>query len=361
MSLFVDVTDRPAPSSLDFWDPVIITRAEIEAEVSRLSRLEPPGNGRRESLIVHPRATAPGNGLAPGIRVTLSVLLPGEGTAPIRHNSTQVSFCVSGGGTAVVGNKKFTFGQFDVWNHPSWTTYRHINDTDAAQVRITYSNAPVLDQLGVHLVEDSPSDDATDKVTEPEESTAENANPFGVFELTDEGAWLMPYEQLINPPNIDSPALYWPWQRVKDYLEKLTALGAGYKGRRLYLLYNPTTGRTNGTTPNFFATMTIRPPNIVDRPHRHVSAAINYYFHGRGHSLVNGTRYDWEAGDLMLSAPGWAVHHHASGPDEHVHELTIQDQPFHIALESLLWQEDLKRKARLLGVQSGFATNRSAQ
>lgn len=358
MTLFVDVSNRPVPTTLDFWDPVLITKAEIDSEISRLSELPTPANGRRESLIVHPKATAPGNGLAPGIRVTLSVLLPGESTAPIRHNATQVSFCISGGGTAVIGDKKFSFGQFDVWNHPSWTTYRHINDTSSTQVRLTYSNAALLDQLGVYLVEDDPSD----KTSEPVEKVAESeASPFGVFQLTDEGAWLMPYEKLISPPDIESPALYWPWQRVKDNLDKLSALGSEYRGRRLYLLYNPATGRTNGTTPNFFATITIRPPKIVDRPHRHVSAAINYYFHGSGHSLVNGKRYDWQAGDLMLSAPGWAVHHHASGPDEHVHELTIQDQPFHIALESLLWQEDLKREARLLGTQSGFVTNRPAE
>jgi gentisate 1,2-dioxygenase len=360
MSLFVDVTDRPAPS-LDFWEPIVISRAEIEAETDRLRQLDPPASGRRESLIVHPRAAAPGNGLAPGIRVTLSVLLPGESTAPMRHNSTQVSFCIDGAGTAVVGNKKFSFGQFDVWNHPSWTTYRHINDTGAPQVRLTYSNAALLDQLGVHLVEENPSDDAADAVAEPEEPGADKQNPFGVFQLTDEGAWLMPYEKLVSPPNVESPALHWPWQRVKDNFDKLTTLGPSYRGRRLYLLYNPATGRTNGTTPNFFATMTIRPPKIIDRPHRHVSAAINYYFHGSGHSLVGGKRYDWEAGDLMFSAPGWAVHHHASGPEEYVNELTVQDQPFHLALESLLWQEDLKREARLLGVQSGFDTNRSAQ
>ena len=55
-----------------------------------------------------------------------------------------------------------------------------------------------------------------------------------------------------------------------------------------YLLYNQITGRTNGTTPSFFATMTVRPPNIIDRPHRHASAAINYYFSGAGYSRVGG-------------------------------------------------------------------------
>jgi gentisate 1,2-dioxygenase len=119
------------------------------------------------------------------------------------------------------------------------------------------------------------------------------------------------------------------------------------------------TGRTNGTTPNFFATMTLRPPKIVDRPHRHSSAAVNYYFSGSGRSTVEGKVYEWKAGDLMLSAPGWAVHNHASF-DEPVYELTIQDQPLNIAMESLLWQESLKEPPALLGTEEGFATNRAA-
>ena len=48
------------------------------------------------------------------------------------------------------------------------------------------------------------------------------------------------------------------------------------------------------------ATITIRPPGIIDRPHRHTSAAINYYFHGTGYSVVEKKRFDWKAGDLML-------------------------------------------------------------
>ena len=37
----------------------------------------------------------------------------------------------------------------------------------------------------------------------------------------------------------------------------------------------------------------------------------------------------------------------------------MQDQPLNIAMESLLWQEDLKRPPRVLGAEPGFATNRS--
>jgi gentisate 1,2-dioxygenase len=179
-----------------------------------------------------------------------------------------------------------------------------------------------------------------------------------VFRLTEDGAYLMPYEELINPPRVESQPLHWPWPQVRAHLDRLgETLGREYVGRRLYLLFNPATGRTNGTTPNFFATITIRPPRIVDRPHRHTSAAINYFFAGRGRSVVEGVVHEWKAGDLMLSAPGWGVHNHASY-DEPVYELTIQDSPLNIAMESLLWQEDLHKPAAVLGVQPGFRTNR---
>jgi gentisate 1,2-dioxygenase len=360
----VDLTDTPlghgpisdlVPSN--GWSPLIVTGAEIEAEIERLASLPKPSNGRRRVQFVHPSATTPGNGFAPGIAVTLDVLLPGERTAPIRHNSTQVNFCIRGSGHTVINGKVIKFGEYDVWNHPSFAVYEHVNDSDSIQVRLTYSNAPLLEMMRVHLIDEDPDPAATAHSGGDDEEDSRGKSPFGCFQLTEEGAWLMPYELLINPPAVESKALYWPWAEVRANLDKLAALGKEYIGRRLYLLYNPMTGRTNGTTPSFFATMTIRPPKIVDRPHRHVSAAINYYFKGRGRSTVDGKTYEWGPGDLMLSAPGWGVHNHASY-DEPVYELTVQDQPLNIMMESLLWQESLKEPPSLLGAEVGFATNR---
>ncbi len=337
------------------WPPVTITREMIAAEVERLADAPRPANGRRQTLLVHPRAPTPGRGLTPGVQVSIDVLKPGESTAPIRHNSTQVNFCIRGDGRTVIGDREIGFSQYDVWNHPAYATYAHHNDGRDLQVRLTYSNAALLEMMRVHIVDESPnaSSQAREIVDDPRQR-----NPYGTFPLGDAGAELMPYEILINPPAVASRALHWPWQAVRENLEKLQSLGEDYVGRRLYLLYNPTTTRFNGTTPNFFATMTIRPPHIVDKPHRHVSSAINYYFSGSGYSRVEGKRYEWRAGDLMVSAPGWAVHNHASN-DESVFELTIQDQPLNIFMESLLWQEDLSLPPRILGTDAGFVTNRS--
>lgn len=360
MARIIDVSGARAPKSLVLWEPTIIAREEIEGAVERLAALPRPANGRREAILAHPRATAPGWGLAPGIRVTLSVLKPGEETAPLRHNATEVNFCIRGRGVAAISGREIAYGRYDVWNTPSFQTCTHQNDGADLQVRLCYSNAPLLEMLNIHFLDETPPA-ALAAVRDPAEDGDRDDprcdSPYGMIRLAN-GARLVPYETLINPHPVRSRAYHWPWSEVREHLDRLAALGPAYLGRRLYMMYNPMTGRTNGCTPSFFATITIRPAGIADRPHRHVSAAINYYFKGSGHSIVEGRRYDWKAGDLMLSAPGWATHAHAAH-DEPVYELTVQDQPLNIAMESLLWQEDLNRPPALLGSEPGFGTNRS--
>ena len=258
----IDCSDTPA-QPLALWPAVRISGEDIEAEIERLASLPAPENGRRSSLIVHPNASPASRGLAPGIRVSLSVLKPGEQTQPIRHNSTHIDFCIQGTGSAMVAGQSIAFGQYDVWNTPSMTPYWYSNHGDELQARLTYSNAALLEMMNVHVVDENPPVQETSASAEPQEETQQKKvqqNVFDTFQLSPEGPHLMPYERLINPPVVASQPWHWPWKNVKQELDKLVALGKDYVGRRLYLLYNPATGRTNGTTQNFFATITIRPP-----------------------------------------------------------------------------------------------------
>src|SRR5688500_15652468 len=107
---FVDRTGE-APRPVEWWDPLVIPREDIEGEIERLASLPRPDDGRRRSVIAHPMAEEPGLGLAPGIEVALEVLLPGEETTVIRHNSTSVGFCIAGSGEAQIGEKRFAFDQ----------------------------------------------------------------------------------------------------------------------------------------------------------------------------------------------------------------------------------------------------------
>lgn len=358
--MFMDVSGAE-PREQDPWESVVIPKETIEAEIERLASIPRPANGRRASLIRHPKSTAPGFGLAPGIDVTISVLKPGESVDPIRRNSTQLDMCLRGEGAVSVAGREFGIGWRDVWNTPSMQVQSARNTGRDLFVRLTYSNAPLLEKLEVHYVEENPPVKAIEDRAGAikRQSSARRAREMAEnIALGEDGARLLGYEYLIDIDVIESKALIWRWLEVQKHLPQIKAIGRGYSGRRLYVLYNPATERRNGTTHSFFATISSRPLEVVDAPHRHSSAAINYYLLGHGWSKVNGRHLEWKAGDLMLSAPGWAIHGHAS-KEESISSMTVQDHPLHIAMESLIWQETLEGPVLALGSEAGFESNRA--
>src|SRR5271156_5239653 len=117
-AVVIDRTGQPLAASSyenirpsDSWPPITITAAQIQELIERLTDHPRPPNGRREAVLAHPQAVAPGQGLTPGIQVILSVLKPGEETTPVRQNSTQINFCILGGGHALIGDKRIDFGK----------------------------------------------------------------------------------------------------------------------------------------------------------------------------------------------------------------------------------------------------------
>ncbi|MEZ5075921.1 MAG: cupin domain-containing protein [Solirubrobacterales bacterium] len=353
-AVFVDRSGR-APDQFRPLKPLLITKEEIEAEVERLC--VGPFRGSRRVEIVNP-ALRQNGGLYPAVTVSLNVLLPGERTAPHRHNSSVVNFAIRGKGSSVIGGRTVEWGLHDTWSTPPWMVHQHVNDTDEISVRLSYSNSGLLDLLGVHVFEDADDLDPNQPMGDPEAELERSARGETIG---DDGAAVLTYEQLISPDPPYQPALHWPYEEIHRRLQELRSLGQEYKGRRLQLMYDRSTGRSQGTTSTFFATITMRPAGIVDVPHRHTSAAVNYIFGGRGWSIVGGQRYEWGAGDLMLTAPGWMNHGHAAYEGEDVYELTIQDSPLQIAIGSLLWVENLKDdRTEALGVTKGYETNRDA-
>jgi gentisate 1,2-dioxygenase len=349
---FVDRSGQ-VPSDYRPLQPLLISKAEIEDQVERLC--EGTFRGSRRVEIVNPALMQSGS-LYPAVTVSLNVLLPGERTTPHRHNSSVVNFAIQGSGETVIGGRTVSWGKWDTWSTPPWMVHQHINDTDEVQVRLSFSNSGLLDLLGVHVFEDATDLDANQPMGDP---GAELEKSVRGETIGADGAALLTYEQLISPEPPYQPALHWPYKALHDRLQKLRALGQEYKGRRLFLMYDRSTGRSQGTTSTFFATITMRPAGIIDEPHRHTSAAVNYIFRGRGWSIVGGQHYEWGAGDLMLTAPGWMNHGHASHEGEDVYELTIQDSPLQIGIGSLLWVENLKQeRTEALGVTAGYETNR---
>ena len=52
--VFKDQSGVSHEKPLDLWPSIVISKAEIDAEIERLADLPAPANGRREALIVQP-------------------------------------------------------------------------------------------------------------------------------------------------------------------------------------------------------------------------------------------------------------------------------------------------------------------
>lgn len=360
----IDVSGAP-PRTQALWPTVVLPKAAIEREIERLASIDRPADGRRAAAVNHPMNTGPVPAYAPGIDVHIQVLKPGEETQPVIRSSALVDMCISGNGTVRIGNTSFDVEKFDVWNTPSMVPFSYRNDSEQLFVRLSYSNAPLLERLEVHYVDSKPSApmDAKAAFASAQGSVKGAATPRAresapPIPIGQDGAQLLGYEWLIDIDTVESKALHWPWKAVSPHLANVYGMDLAYTGRHLYVLYNPATERRIGTSHSFFATIAKLPPGKVDRPHRHSSAAINYIMWGHGKSVVNGEKIEWQEGDLHFSAPGWSVHNHASR-EQGFMALTIQDHPLHIAMESLLWQETLKEPILKLGSNDGIQTNLS--
>lgn len=345
-----EALDLPTP-----WAPMKVARVDIEATIERLAQLPAPVTGRRCALLVHPEST--GRGMSPGIEVSIEVLLPGERTVPLRRNSSLVEISIRGSGTVEVADTVIALAQYDVCNVPSMKPHSYSNNGTELWARLSYSNAPLLALLGTHYYEGvaadwkpTPSVDGPIDMDGPGEYTRDTAPDY---EVSPTGARLRGYEFLVDIEPVLNRPLHWPYLKMSGLLSHEPR----DKKRTIMALYNPATERKQGATGSFFVTLSQIPPGHSTpregRGHRHSSVAINYHFAGSGYSIVDGQRIDWEAGDLLLSAPSWREHaHYFSETGMSVY--TVQDHPLHIGMESLIWQENMEGQILALGSDAGL-------
>jgi gentisate 1,2-dioxygenase len=105
---------------------------------------------------------------------------------------------------------------------------------------------------------------------------------------------------------------------------------------------------------NGFDTRTMRAhlseikPGTFGGCHRHTNEAIIRILEGRGHSLINGERVDWEAGDVLF-VPVLAWHQHFNDdPDKRVLYYAVTTVPLtqHLGYFRIDYPEDVPEQER---------------
>ncbi len=73
--------------------------------------------------------------------------------------------------------------------------------------------------------------------------------------------------------------------------------------------------------------------------HRHNIEAVIYILQGRGYSVIDGVRYDWEPGDF-LCVPIFAWHRHLNPSDENMIYVAATTGPLGMALGTAIYEDD---------------------
>jgi len=103
--------------------------------------------------------------------------------------------------------------------------------------------------------------------------------------------------------------MHYRWKDTYPALKKL-AEGAPnpYEGYAMEYV-NPLTG--GSTLPTLSCWIQLLKPSQRTQSHRHTSTVLYHAFRGRGTTVINGQKFDWEQGDNFV-VPLWHWHEHAN-------------------------------------------------
>lgn len=73
--------------------------------------------------------------------------------------------------------------------------------------------------------------------------------------------------------------------------------------------------------------------------HRHTVEAVIYFMRGHGYSVIDGKRYDWEAGDF-LCVPQFAWHRHVNLSDERIPYAASTTGPLSMSIGQALYEDE---------------------
>ncbi|WP_133116222.1 hypothetical protein [Mesorhizobium wenxiniae] len=235
--------DNVAPK---FWHGIKVSYEELEAEAQRLISIKKQSAVRR-SFIVHPQSKT--NTLTPGIRAAIEVTMPGEAVELTQKNSSSVGLSIAGTVSARIDGAELRIDKYDVWSVPNMAKVIYINEGSEPHVRLTFSDSPLFEFLHALYLSDGEMAPAT-----PGDRQRDPMADF-IHRLPTGGSAIKTYHAFIDPEAVEQSACLWKWEEVKDFLNKIEKDTPDLRAAIIGLLWNPATGRTNGSTNTLTACM----------------------------------------------------------------------------------------------------------
>jgi len=244
--------------------------------------------------------------------------LNGREVAPAhRHSAQAVRFIIEGDKTySTVQGDKVYLERGDFVINPPWHWHDHGSDGDAPAIWMDGLDIPINNYLDASFF-DFDAGDVQDVTAAMDGSVMK----YGIGQLRP--AWEAPCKQY-------SPIFTYKWKTTEQALNNLSKVDASPFDDVALEYTNPHTGRPVMDTITAWIQM-LR-PGIHTKAHRQVNSAVYHVHEGRGATIIDGIRFDWEKGDIFV-IPSWTYHEHINeSKNEHAVLFSIQDTPILVAL-----------------------------
>ncbi len=312
------MTRHPEPQAIAYLWPASL----LEAMVRESGEVVPVGEERRALQLFNPGlggSWATTNTMIAAVQV----LLPGEVARAHRHTPTAIRFIMEGEGayTAVDGERVY-MAPGDLILTPSWAWHDHGNETDTPVVWMDGLDIPLVQAMNAMFFQMYEGPQVP--LTKPSNAST---HLYGHVSLSP--TWVKERPR-------SSPLLLYSWETTSRSLAALRDT-AGDVYDDIALEYtHPQTGRA--LLPTMACWIQMLRPGARLKAHRHTGSAVYYVVEGVGETIIDGRRFAWGKGDILV-LPSWALHEHANrSPRDAAILFSIQDRP---VLEALgLYREE---------------------
>jgi gentisate 1,2-dioxygenase len=260
----------------------------------------------------------PGNPARIGATATLyaamQLILPGESARAHRHSPAALRFIVEGSGAyTCVDGEKVSMAPGDLVLTPPMVWHDHGNEGTEPVMWLDGLDIPLLLSLQCMFFEEFTG--LTQPVAVPPRRS-ERLHGRCLFPGGDgDGA---------SPALPYSPIWRYDWSEARDALECLRRSSPADPWDGHLLRYaNPTTG--GEVLPTLGCRLQLLERGTHTRAHRHTASFVYHVAEGRGYSLLDDVRFDWEQGDTF-AVPIWCWHEHVT-PDTDSVLFSLTDLP----------------------------------
>lgn len=298
---------------------------QIEPLLRQSARLITMDDSERRSLILINPGLAPKRATVSTMYTAYRLNDPNEIMPPHKHSPSAIRFGLTGRGnfTGVAG-EDITFGPGDMVLTPNDCWHNHGTVGDEEAINLSVLDLPLVETLNAVHFDHNYTEKVNGREVRKEQQTAAFPEDYSRA-VYGAGGMVPRWADHHRGGGLSSPMYVYRWDAMLRILERFRD-DDGDPHEALMVEYtDPKRGGPVFQTITFFAQM-LRPGEAT-LPLRQTASLLVAPFQGKGHSIVDGERFDWKEFDT-LAVPGgtWCEHHNASDT-EPVYLFVASDEP----------------------------------